>query len=329
MRPVGELFSSPPNGVTYALPEEDFPHVLKRKILALMEASPWNRYVNPDLEQSRDVLSRMLNIDPGTLTLTHGADEAIRRIAERSRPLRILYPQSGYPGYRRAVEASSSRGETYPPDSTAQDIRSLLGDDEPADRSLVYLCWPGNPIGNVDQLHSLGSLTETAGSVVVDLTYLNPLGKDFAPVARDALDHGASVVFSFSKSLGMAGVRLGGIVSAAQKPLELSPSDRFPWNLLHAIALDAILDPGSASELEAYVSRQRALHDEIVSAAHRVGIPIAYADGTTFVSIRSGELAEDFLREAAARGVVKNYPELSVTRLDVSHATLELLDGIG
>lgn len=329
MSQAGELFSSPPDGVTYALPQEDFPGVLKRKILAWMEARPWNLYLDPSLSQGRDVLSTMLSIDPATLTLTHGADDAIRRIAEGLQPTAILYPLSGYPGYRRAVEVTSSQGKTYVPDATAQDIRSQLDEGGPGDRALVYVCWPGNPIGSTDQLHSLNLLTEAAGAVVVDLTYMNPLGKDFASVARNALGCEASVVFSFSKSLGLAGVRLGGVITAASRPLALSPSEHFPWTLFQALTLDAILDPDNSSELQAYASRQLALRAEIVRAAYQVGIPIAYADGITFVSIHSRELTEVFLLEAASRGVAKHYPELGLIRLDVSHATLNLIGRVG
>lgn len=301
------MFAHPPAGVTFALPHADLPAPFRAHVLQTLKSANWNRYVEQTGSSVRKKLADRWGVSGHLITLTHGADDAIFRVAQGFGPKYVAYPQWGYPGYNRATIGAGARAIPFRPDARAVDVRaSLAGHGD----SLLYLCWPGNPIGNIDQVDGLNIID--ADAIVVDLTYMNPLSLEFAELLRSILNAGASAAFSFSKTLALAGARLGGFVTSSQNPLELSPQEHFPWNVFQFAIGEALLDPANAKPLEEYFGAQVQLRDDIEVAARTAGLRVVSALSSCFVSVETTLP----LRHS------KQYPQLGITRLDVNPEVL-------
>ena len=326
MNHLDDGFAQPPVGVTFALPDADFPEELKREVSSRLVNLPWNRYVERSQATARQALASRLQIDDSRIEFTHGADDAIRRAAVGSGARHIAYPRWGYPGYARSAQVAQAITHEYAPDADVTEIYDLVRKD--IGETLVFICWPGNPIGNLKQVENIRFLASKACAVVVDLTYLNPLSREFADVLHLALGGGAHVAFSFSKTLGLASVRLGGIIYTPENQLTLCPAEYFAWNLFHSCVLDTLLepDPVTTQLLTKYADQQREISANLATKVREAGFTILDASSVNFVSVKLSEFERRYgPSKMLGRFRSKTYREIDVLRLDACEANVLLM----
>ncbi|MBH0023926.1 aminotransferase class I/II-fold pyridoxal phosphate-dependent enzyme [Salinibacterium sp. SWN248] len=324
-----QVFALPPKGVSFALPSEDFPEELKKQVAKRMVSLEWNKYIDPELNNARRQLSDAFATAPESLIFTHGSDDAIDRVVSGMKPTFVLLPRGGYPGYSRSAASSGSRSLVYHPESTSDVLVGML--EGCVGTTLVFLCWPGNPLGNYDQLNGLREIVANSDRVVVDLTYLNPLTTEFVAILHGIIQAGACAAFSFSKTLGLASARLGGIVLPEGHHAVLSRGEHFPWTLFQLCALETALcsEPETKQLLARMVTNQKKVKAALISSIEEVGIPVRNADADSFLSVDLARLAGG-VEVGTLKFPVgsKQYPSLDVLRLDVSQANVSWMQQV-
>ncbi len=193
------------NESPFALPPE-----LVREVLDAVAARPWNRY--PDFHPV-DVLAgigALHGLPAASVLLGNGSNELIQAVfaACVGRGTPVALPSPTFSLYAMMVAANEGDVVRVP-------LRDDLGYDVDAwmalareGRAHLLLCSPNNPTGSVVRDADIAALCEaTPRLVIVDEAYAEFGDGDAASLV--ATYPNLVVLRTFSKALGLAGVRLG------------------------------------------------------------------------------------------------------------------------
>jgi histidinol-phosphate aminotransferase len=180
---------------------------------------------------------------------------------------------------------------------------------------VLFICTPNNPTGNGIAESDLRRLIGLGLPIVIDEAYFE-LGaaKSFAYLLRE---HPNLVVLrTFSKALGLAGLRLGYALGHSTV-IELLSRVKIPWNVpsVTLAAAEAVLE--DSAELDSRVHDLRLARADLVRRlASLSGVSVEPSEGNfVLVDISAAGLsAADFVAAVLAEGVL-------IRSLEVHHAT--------
>ncbi len=171
------------------------------------------RYRRPtDLE--RDLAQRH-GIAPENLLVTNGGDDAIDRLCKAFLPpgREIILPQPGFDMFHVFSRVAGGRAvfvpwglDSFPVEAVCEAVNENTG--------VVVLISPNNPTGLPISTADIRRVSQAAphAAIALDLAY-GPFADE--DQAKDALDMDNVLVFhTFSKSMGMAGLRVGYVMGS-------------------------------------------------------------------------------------------------------------------
>ncbi len=295
-----------------------------RRLAGNIERVRVNEYPDTSYRETREMLSSYTGVEPESIMITNGADEAIDIICksylDAGREAVISSPTYSY--FRVSAEIMGSKVVAVPrlPDF-ADDLEGILSSIN-SRTSLIFLCSPNNPTGDTVKVETLRRiLEEFDGVVVVDEAYYEFCGETFTPLLSR---YGNLVVVrTFSKAWSMAGARVGYLMAGGEVMGYLNKVR--PPNSLSVISLAlvayALRDRGT---MEGYVKR-------IISERERMFKQLSTIDGLTvypskanFLLIKfhradAGMVHEELIREGLVLRRLASTPPLSnCLRLTVS-----------
>lgn len=201
-----------------------------------------NRYPDPHQRRLKKEISRFRGVPERAILLGNGSDEVLdllfRVFCEPGTDAVITLPPT-YGMYRVLAEVNGVRNIQVPLDGDFQpDVPAILevcGDHT----KLLFVCSPNNPTGNSMDRDRVQELLEAfPGLVVVDEAYI-----DFAtdPGMVSLLPDYPNLVVTqtFSKAMGMAGIRLG-ICLAHPEVVEYMKRVKPPYNVNELTQLRAL-----------------------------------------------------------------------------------------
>ena len=187
-------------------------------------------------------LARAQGVPEDAIVCGAGASDIIWRLAAAVRPKRIVVCAPTFSEYAEAASYYGACVQEFPLseaddfDVPASFARAIEG---PGD--VAYLCNPNNPTGRlVDPrvIDAAACRCEQAGALlVVDECFLGfaPDARERSVAARAACSRHVAVLFAFTKLYGMAGLRLGYLISGNAQLIEgirragqAGPSPRSP-----------------------------------------------------------------------------------------------------
>lgn len=275
------------------------PRVLQR--LRLLGPEELAKY--PEREAVEAVVGDILGIPAQELLLTNGVDEAIHLLCETylepGDEALIVVPT--YSMYRIYVMAAGAKLISVPAgDNFAFPVDDLCKRITSSTR-LIAIANPNNPTGMVAAAEDLRRVARAAPSaaVLVDEAYFEFYGQSML-AARDELPN-LFVARTFSKAYGMAGLRVGILIGAAEQMRGVRRVSS-PYNV-NAVALaclpDALIDQ---SYVEQYVSGVRESRTRLERALEAHGIQF-WRSQANFVLARVGAAAA-FVEQMRHRGVL-------------------------
>lgn len=190
----------------------------------------WRRY--PDRSQVEALLAARLGVEPSSVVLTAGADDALDRVLRTvAGPGRkVLLTDPTFTTLERLARLAGAEVITVPWWSGPFPVERALRSLDPA-TSAVAVVSPNNPTGSVISASELEALARGIGRrlLLLDHAYVEFAGQD---LTSHALRHpNVVVVRTMSKAWGLAGMRLGyavgspavaGLVRAAGQPYPVS-----------------------------------------------------------------------------------------------------------
>jgi histidinol-phosphate aminotransferase len=276
------------------------PRVLAR--LRSLSAAEVSLY--PEREVGERLIANFLGIAPEQVLLTNGMDEALSLLFATylgprdellfADPTFVMYPMLGEALGAQVVRLRSGEDLALP-------VADLLARISPRTR-VIAIANPNNPTGLTAPRADLLKIAESApdAAVLIDEAYFEFCGETLIP---DLTRHpNLFVARTFSKAYGLAGLRLGVLIGAAE---QIGYLRRFslPFNV-NAAALacleEALADQAFVSNHVAQVKDGR---ERLAQLFDELGLRF-WPSQTNFVLVRVGSPAQTFVESMQRRGVL-------------------------
>lgn len=205
---------------------------VKEAIIARLASMDFNRYPDNDCTELKKALSGYTGLDTGMICIGNGSDElillAIQAFVEPGETIAVHMPTfmmyKSFGGICGARVWEYETGEGF--ELELDDFITCLQKEKPR---LTFLCSPNNPTGGRFELQELEQLLDKApGMVVIDEAYF-----EFSGITVAGLIHKYEkliVLRTFSKALGLAGLRIGYML-AAPSVISCVERIRSPYNV--------------------------------------------------------------------------------------------------
>lgn len=194
---------------------------------------PYNRYPDPLQGEVKQALSAVKGVDPDSVFLGNGSDEAIdllfRAFCEPGCD-NVVAIDPTYGMYEVCAAINNVEYRKVPLDEAFRFRADDMLRKADAQTKLMFLCSPNNPTGNsLDRAEVERLLDAFDGLVVVDEAYI-----DFSsePSMLGQLKERPNLVIlqTFSKAWGCAGIRLG-IACAHPEVIAILNKIKYPYNV--------------------------------------------------------------------------------------------------
>jgi histidinol-phosphate aminotransferase len=192
-----------------------------------------NRYPDPQQRQLKALIGAWRGVDPAQILLGNGSDEVLdmlfRVFCEPATDQIITLPPS-YGMYKVLAGINAVTNMEIPLDSGFQPAVEEILAVASKTTKLLFLCSPNNPTGNsMDPRRVEQLLQGFPGLVVIDEAYIDfSSGKSMLPF----LDRYPNLIVTqtFSKAMGLAGIRLG-ICFASPEVISYLKRVKPPYNV--------------------------------------------------------------------------------------------------
>jgi histidinol-phosphate aminotransferase len=281
--------------------------------------SPWapgsaaglNRYPEPQPALLVDRLSRLYGVDPSSLFVARGTDDAIdalvRTFCRAGSDGVVLCPPT-YGMYEVAANIQGASVIRYPTEAPdfAIPVQKILANWLQS-MKLLFICSPNNPTGNVVPAATLSSLCEGLqgrGVVIVDEAYV-----EFAEVGSflPGLGRFSNLVIlrTLSKAWAMAGARCGcalghpaviGLLQKVRAPYPLSS----PATDLVLKALSSEGQTESRARVARLIEAREVLRAQLLTLPQVLGV---YPSAGNFILVKVRS-APEVLERCRARGII-------------------------
>jgi len=279
-----------------------------RAVQAMIAAAPkMHFYPDGGAFYLRIALAKKLGIAADELLFGNGSNEIIEFLGHifLGPGANLVMSQAAFIIYKLVADSFGAETRMAPMRGFTHDLDAMLGMIDGQTR-LVFVANPNNPTGTRVDNASLRRFVEAVPEhvlVVLDEAYVELLPPEEQPPVFDWIREGLNVLVmrTFSKTYGLAGIRLGYAV-ARPEILALLNKFRQPFNV-NAMALAAAL---AALEDDAYVAETRRLVREGLAyfegEAAALGLETV-PSAANFLLIRTGEGRKVFM-EMQKSGVI-------------------------
>ena len=246
----------------------------------------WNRYPDRAVTELRETIARRHNVSPANVFVANGSNEVLQTIllayGGAGRCVATFEPTyQMYSQIARVTGAEVVQGERRA-DLTldALEIERVLTRHKP---SVSFLCNPNNPTGIIEPRANLETmLAHTTGVVVVDEAYAE--FSEWSAIDMVSEDKPLAVTRTFSKTLSMAGLRVGYVVAPKQMIADLEIAV-LPYHLDSFKQAATIAALGFVSEMEQRVDLIKSERARIFAAISEMECDV-WPSGSNFILFR-------------------------------------------
>ena len=285
---------------------------------AIREAVPQlHRYPDPYCRSLVSAISAHEGVDPEFILCGNGAAELIFSWCEAVRAASALEPAPTFSEYGRAFARLGGEMHFYPlrPENgfrPGPDLTEQIARERP---QAVFLCNPNNPTGQLLPPALLEEAVELTGKLGIrlflDECFLDLTDGGQSLIPRLAEHPHLTILKAFTKSYGMAGVRLGYVLSADRALLEAMSATVQPWNVstvAQRAGVAALREDAFLEHTRALIRQERPVLKQGLEA---LGLKVFPSDVNFLLFSGPVGLDEALLREKIAIRSCGNYPGLS------------------
>lgn len=249
----------------------------------------WNRYPDRAAVSLRTRLAALHGVPVEQVMVANGSNEVLQSIllAFGGAGRRAVVFEPGYQMHAQIARNTATPVEIIERDSEMLiDIRSALASLSAGPPAVVFVTSPNNPSGRCEPRDTVRALVEHAGQhlIVVDEAYVQFAGADLLDLVSD----GAPVIVTrtFSKTWGMAGLRLGYAIGSTElvSALELVT---LPYHVDAAKLIAGELALDFVAEMDARVAETVAERERLRGRLRDLGVDVGPSDAN-FLLIGTG-----------------------------------------
>ena len=294
----------------------DLPEALKKRVLEQALSRPWSRYPPFDPKELLDKLAAFSGWRSDGMLTGNGSNELIEALllVTVGAGTRVVIPEPTFTLY--ALLTKILGGETVRVRLTpelAYDVEAILEARRRANAAVTVVCSPNNPTGASLTREEVRRLCQDGdGLVVIDEAYHEFADTSVVPLL--AKHPNLVVLRTFSKAMGMAGLRVGYLLASPALVREIDKA-RLPYNLNFFSQLAAMAALEAYGELEERVVRLSRLREGLQDVLGRMPGVKAYPSRANFILIElQGADPKAVFEALYRRGVlvrdVTSYPML-------------------
>jgi histidinol-phosphate aminotransferase len=271
---------------------------------ALRKLTPKQLAMYPEYAKPTRRIAAHFGVAPEELLLTNGGDDALRVFFDAfvEPGSHILICEPTFPMYRYYAEIAGARVETLRYDGEVE---------FPLDKFIValrkrprvtFIANPNNPTGTLLQPYAIKKILRAAVNtvVVIDEAYAEFSGVTVLPSIRK-YPH-LFVTRTFSKAAGLAGLRLGAVMSCqASLSLLRRAMPPFPVNTAALAAAEAAVQERTA--IRKYVDQTRRLREWFANELKTEGVK-TFASAGNFLLADFGPQGGPLFKKLAAQGIL-------------------------
>ena len=294
----------------------DFPAEIKAAVLARFAAEPWNRYPDDRPRALTAAIAERLGVAPEAVLVGRGSNDLVHSLGlcflDAGTP--VVIPAPTFALFGSVARMHEAHIVTVPPRGDfSHDPDAILAAAQASGAVLTVVVTPNNPTGQTVDYADLDRLAAgVPGVLLVDEAY-----HEFV-TGRPALDLLADhdnvlVMRTFSKAIGLAGIRVGYLVGHPDLVAEMEKA-RLPFlvdRLAEAICVEALARPDLLAGHVATITAER---ERLLADVAGLGVETV-PSAANFFLFRTALAAADLRAALAARGVlvrdVSGYPELA------------------
>ena len=280
------------------------PNEALRRLSRMLPNLRVNEYPDTSYRALREALAEYTEHDPEAIIPTNGADEAIDILSRvfLEKGMKALASVPTYSYFRIATELQGAEFvRVRRKQDLEDDVDAILSSLDPR-VGIVFFCSPNNPTGNLTPPSVIEKVSsETDACIVVDEAYYEYCGQTAEPLTEKY--ENVVVVRTLSKAFGLAGARIGYILSSRETTRLINRAR--PPNSLGVMNIELAK---IALRYRAYVKRVVRLvsneRERVAAELKRIGVT-TFASAANFLLMRfedvdAGRVYEGLLR----RGIV-------------------------
>ena len=248
-------------------------------------------YADPENHDLINSISRHMQIKPENIVIGEGIDGLLGYLCRLvvSPGVSVVTSKGAYPTFNYHVSGFGGLLNLVPYNNDYEDVQGLLGEVEKANASLVYLANPDNPMGTFHSKTIIEDMVEQLPENV--LLCLDEAYAEFVPKEKlpkiDPENPKVIRMRTFSKGYGLAGVRIGYAIGAAELIKSFDKvRNHFGVNLIAQRA--AIVALKDQDYLASVVKKVEASKEEIAQLAFDCGLK-AIPSFANFITVDCGQ----------------------------------------
>jgi len=294
----------------------DAPAAIKHETLRRISLHHWSRYPDFVPQAFYERLAEFAGWKPEGIVAGNGSNEMIQALlmVTAGAEKRVLISEPTFLLYRHITAVLEGETLSVPlSNELTYDVAALQEQISSANPDVTILCSPNNPAGCVIDQTDLISLIEISrGLVVVDEAYFQFSGQSAVPL----LERFANLVVlrTFSKAMGLAGLRVGYLLAAPELTREIAKAI-LPGNL------NVISRTAATVAMDLYEVELKPRIELIVRERERVYLELKAIPGlfpirsrANFIAVRSSLRPARIYQELLQRNIlirdVSSYPLL-------------------
>ncbi|SHF38258.1 histidinol phosphate aminotransferase apoenzyme [Caldanaerobius fijiensis DSM 17918] len=264
----------------------DLPEDIYARLSEVIRNARPNIYPDPLATRLRGAISAYAGVNADNIIVGNGSDDLIHGIMNSfvEREDFVLYPEPSFSMYRIYTLIAGAKPIGIP---LGEDFQYHVGTFIEAVNKyapkVVFLCVPNNPTGNVLSKEAIVDILESVkGLLVVDEAYYEFYGETVV----DLIGKYPNLVIlrTFSKAMGIAGLRVGYLISSNEVIDELYKT-KSPYNInsvSQAVAYE-VLKSGIYKERLNYIISER---NRLFNRLKEIKGVKAYPSAANFILIR-------------------------------------------
>ena len=302
------------SSVLLDLNENQFLHEFLARFIAA-DLKPRDLFTYPNYQSLLSELAKYCKVSTDSLLLTNGADQAIDLVIRSvfSPGDRVVVPSPVFSFYYQMLSVNGvvpvivgfekqAQKFVLPTEAVLESLQTSQG---------LILCNPSNPLGVRIDLEQLKALVEACvrqdKPMIVDECY-------FEYLRHSCLDTFSTVrqlfvIRSFSKYFGLAGLRLGYVITQSESIHELMKV-RGPWDVNHVAVKAALFCLRNGEVLQQAHDKLAKIKHEIIDVC-RANAIVVYESDTNFLLLQDrsdGRLANAFAQAKIRVSDCSQYP---------------------
>ena len=258
----------------------------------------------PEYQRGTERLALHFGVSADELLLTNGGDEALRVFFDAfvNSDENVLFCEPTFPMYRYFAEIAGAKIEAlrYGPEMEFPLEEVLLA--LRANPRVLFIANPNNPTGTLVPREDIETILQSAAqtAVVIDEAYAEFSGMSLVPYIGEYPQ--LFLTRTFSKTAGLAGLRLGAVIARAESLAILRRAmPPYPVNL--AALSGAVAAAQDSRAMRAYVKEVIRLRAWLAQELQKLGVK-TYPSGGNFLLVEFGSQGPALVQRLERAGVL-------------------------